>query len=259
MRKERRERKKKEVRMKMKKENSKALQANISKSECFGEMVLPLVVIMNSFGVVLMLYSGTGISAISSMTYALSEVLPGFSLGTWTYIFQGALVCSLMVLRKRFVPQYLLSFIVGFVFGIMVDVHKYWMESLPTSVSFRILYLVISYVIICTGVALSNRCKMPIIPTDLFPKELSEITGIPFSRIKMMFDLACVVVTMILTLSFLGGIRGLGIGTLLCATMTGKGVAVIGAWIDRHIEFITITDMHSHVNKRITRRKPRLA
>ena len=54
-----------------------------------GELVLPVIVVMNSFGVVLMLYSGTGISAISSMTYALSEVLPVFSLGTWTYIFQS--------------------------------------------------------------------------------------------------------------------------------------------------------------------------
>ena len=59
-----------------------------------GELVLPVIVVMNSFGVVLMLYSGTGISAVSSMTYALSEVLPVFSLGTWTYIFQSALVLS---------------------------------------------------------------------------------------------------------------------------------------------------------------------
>lgn len=91
-----------------------------------GELVLPVIVVMNSFGVVLMLYSGTGISAISSMTYALSEVLPVFSLGTWTYIFQSMLVLSLMILRKRFVPQYLLSFGVGFAFGLMMDVHKGW-------------------------------------------------------------------------------------------------------------------------------------
>lgn len=53
-----------------------------------GELALAVAVVINSFGVVLMLYSGAGISAISSVPYAFSEVLTFFSLGTWTYIFQ---------------------------------------------------------------------------------------------------------------------------------------------------------------------------
>ncbi len=62
-------------------------------------------------------WSGGGISAISSLPYALSLALPALSLGTWTYLFQGALVAGLMVLRRRFVPAYLFSFVVGFLFG----------------------------------------------------------------------------------------------------------------------------------------------
>ena len=50
-----------------------------------GELALLLAVLVNSFGVVLMLYSGAGISAISSVPYAFSEVWPFFTLGTWTY------------------------------------------------------------------------------------------------------------------------------------------------------------------------------
>ena len=76
-----------------------------------------IAVIINSLGVVLMLYSGAGISAISSMPFAFSEVLPSLTLGTWTYIFQGLLVLSLMIMRKHFVPSYLFSFVVGFIFG----------------------------------------------------------------------------------------------------------------------------------------------
>ena len=217
-----------------------------------GELVLPVIVVMNSFGVVLMLYSGTGISAVSSMT--LSEVLPVFSLGTWTYIFQSALVLSLMILRKKFVPQYLLSFGVGFTFGMMMDIHKEWMQVLPLAVPFRVFYFLASYLIICTGVALSNRCKMPIIPTDLFPKELSDITGAAFSRIKVSFDLICVVVTAVLTFVCLGGISGLGVGTLLSALTMGKVVGRLDGWLDRHVEFVTYQRNGSY-----RRRKLRLA
>lgn len=203
-----------------------------------GELVLPFIILMNSFGVVLMLYSGTGISAISSMTYALSEVLPVFSLGTWTYIFQSILIVILMLLRKKFMPRYLLSFGVGFAFGLMVDVHKDWIQLLPTAAAFRVIYFIASYLIICVGVALSNRCKMPIIPTDLFPKELSDITGKAFSSIKISFDILCVAVTAILTWVCLGGISGLGIGTFLSAFTMGKVIGKVGEWMDGHVEFV---------------------
>ena len=39
-----------------------------------GELALLLAILINSFGVVLMLYSGSGISAISSVPYAFSKV-----------------------------------------------------------------------------------------------------------------------------------------------------------------------------------------
>lgn len=209
------------------------------KKQVRGELVLPLIIVMNSFGVVLMLYSGTGISAISSMTYALSEVFPVFSLGTWTYIFQSTLIISLMVMRKRFVPQYLLSFGVGFAFGLMMDVHKGWIDILPAAIPFRVFYFAASYVILCFGIALSNRCKMPIIPTDLFPKELTDITGIPFSKIKVSFDMISVTVTALLTLVCLGGIKGLGVGTILSALTMGKVVGKMTDWLDLHAEFVT--------------------
>ncbi len=232
---------------------------NTNKTFLRGELVLPLIIIMNSFGVVLMLYSGTGISAISSMTYALSEVRPVFSLGTWTYIFQSALILILMALRKKFMPQYLLSFGVGFAFGLMVDVHKEWIQVLPTAVPFRAFYFVASYMIICMGVALSNRCKMPIIPTDLFPKELSDITGAAFSKIKVSFDIVCVATTAVLTFICLGGISGLGVGTLLSAFTMGKVIGKIGEWMDGHVEFVTYQRRGHSLHSRHSRHKLRLA
>ena len=59
-----------------------------------GELALAAAVLINSFGVVLMLYSGAGISAISSVPFAFSEVFTKISLGTWTYLLQGLLVLT---------------------------------------------------------------------------------------------------------------------------------------------------------------------
>lgn len=96
-----------------------------------GELALCIIAVLNSFAVYLMLYSGAGIPSISSVPYVISEVLPIWSLGTWTYIFQTSLVAVLMLLRRRFVPDYLLAFLVGFAFGEMMDVHALWINKLP--------------------------------------------------------------------------------------------------------------------------------
>ena len=99
-----------------------------------GELALMAAIVINSFSVVLMLYSGSGISAISSVPYAFSEVFKELSLGTWTYIFQGALVLSLMILRRKFVPSYLFSFVAGFAFSELLDVNELWIGILPQTI-----------------------------------------------------------------------------------------------------------------------------
>lgn len=204
-----------------------------------GELALLLVVIINSFGVVLMLHSGSGISAISSVPYAFSDVFPKVSLGTWTYIFQGLLVLTLMIMRKKFVAPYLFSFVVGFAFSEMLDVHELWIGLLPTTILDRILYFVISYLLLCIGIALSNRCGLPIIPTDLFPRELSDITKVKYSRIKVSFDVICLATTALMTGLILGHLDGLGIGTILAAFTMGKVIGLIGDWMDGHVRFVS--------------------
>lgn len=204
-----------------------------------GEAALIAAVIINSFGVVLMLYSGSGISAISSVPFAFSEVFPQLSLGTWTYLFQGALVLSLMLLQKHFVPQYLFSFVVGFAFGELLDIHNLWIYILPDTLWMRVIYFLISYLLISSGIALSNRCCLPIIPTDLFPRELAQITGIAYPRIKISFDVICLAITAAMTCIFLGRLDGLGIGTILAAFTMGKFVGMIGDCLDRRIQFVS--------------------
>lgn len=205
-----------------------------------GELALLAAVILNSFAVVLMLYSGAGISAISSVPYAFSDVFPQLSLGTWTYLFQGLLILSLMILRKRFVVEYLFSFVVGFVFSELMDLHELWISVLPTGLGWQIFYFLLSYFLIAVGIALSNRCDLPIIPTDLFPRELSDILEIGYPKVKIAFDVICLAVTAGLTFFYLGHLDGLGMGTILAAFTTGKAVGLVGEYLDKRVRFLSI-------------------
>lgn len=125
-------------------------------------------------------------------------------------------------------------------FGELLDVHEAWINLLPLTLPNRILYFAISYLLICIGIALSNRCGLPIIPTDLFPRELADITGAAYSNIKVSFDVICLAVTAGMTIFFLGHLDGLGIGTILAAFTMGKVIGAIGKWMDGRLRFVSV-------------------
>lgn len=80
---------------------------------------------------------------------------------------------------------------------------------------------------------------LPIVPTDLFPRELSQITGIAYPKIKISFDVICLAITAGMTIIFLGHLEGLGIGTVLAAFTMGKVIGLIGKELDKHFYFVS--------------------
>ena len=128
----------------------------------------------------------------------------------------------------------------------MLNVNEVWVNALPTTMTERVLYFVISYLMLCIGIALSNRCGLPIIPTDLFPRELSDITKVRYSKIKISFDVICLAITALMTGLLLGHLDGLGVGTILAAFTMGKTIGWIGEWMDQHVRFESfMTRKHS--------------
>lgn len=138
---------------------------------------------------------------------------------------------------KKICVNYLFSFAVGFVFSEFLDLHELWIGILPTGLEWQVLYFVISYLLLCIGIAISNRCGLPIVPTDLFPRELAQITKVSYPKIKIGFDVICLVITACLTAVFLGHLEGLGIGTILAAFTMGKGVGIAGDLLDKKVSF----------------------
>ena len=202
------------------------------------EAALCGVVLVNSMGVALITHSGLGISAISSVPYALTCIVPAISQGTWTICFQLVLILTLMVLQKRLVPSYFVSILVGCAFSFCLDCHELWVSALPNGILANAVCFFIGYLCICCGVAVSNLCRLPIIPTDMFPREFSLLTGISYSRVKTTFDVICLLATAVLTLVFLGSIRGLGIGTVISALTMGRVIHAITEEISHRVRFV---------------------
>lgn len=191
-----------------------------------GELCLFIAVIINSFGVALMAKSNFGISTISSVPYVFSHLFSNLSFGTFNYLFQTLLVATLMLLNRKINFGYAFSFLMGIAFGKMLDVHALWLQYLPDLFAFHVLYFLISFVILTIGICLSNNSLLPIIPTDVFPRDLASILHKPYKYVKTTFDLSCLCTTLILSICLIHQLVGIGVGTVICAITTGKAVSI---------------------------------
>lgn len=106
--------------------------------------------------------------------------------------------------------------------------------------AFRMLYFAVSYFLLCFGLALANRCKFPIVPTDLFSREVVDIIHVPYPKVKITFDVSCLLTTAGITWFCLGQVCGLGIGTVAAALTMGKTIGMIGNVVDRRVEFVSV-------------------
>ena len=131
-----------------------------------------------------------------------------------------------MILKKAFCFEYIFSFVVGIGFGKMIDVHDAWLAIFAKYNGVKCTVFCTWILIIGFGIALANRCMLPIIPTDTFPRDMSEILNKPYKYVKTTFDLCCLTTTLVLSIGILHGLHGVGVGTVLCAFITGKTVSM---------------------------------
>ena len=172
-------------------------------------LALSLGIFFDALGVALVTKSDFGISAVSSVAYTLSSVFPAMTFGMWSYTYQFGLFVLMCLLVKRCSAGYVMSFMIGVVFGYTLDVCRLLVAPLITGVAF----LMIS--------------NLPIMPQDLFTREISAHFSLPFKVVKTVFDLSCVSLSLAVAFLALGRIAGVGAGTLVSALITGKCVDAV--------------------------------
>ncbi|MGL5695017.1 MAG: DUF6198 family protein [Peptostreptococcaceae bacterium] len=203
-----------------------------------GELALILGLVFNSFSNTLMVKSGMGISAISSVPYSLSLIFDKVTLGTWNYIFQGTLIVILLLITKKFKIEYITCFFLGVIFGNMMDFFDVMIiQKLPVNMFLSVLYFLVSFILVSVGISFLLKCTMPVLPIDTFTRDLTEYLDVPYQKVKTIFDLSCLGTTIILTLLFLKGFKGIGVGTVVCAIITGKVVSRINKFMDEKFYF----------------------
>ena len=175
--------------------------------------------------------SNLGISPVSSIPKVLSTKFPDFSLGNMVLIVYCVLVLAqIIVLRKKFKPVNILGVPVALIFGMMVDLvgikeyrltigglidlgierkFKGLLMALPTPTNyiFKLIYLLVSIVVIGIGVYIYLKPNLVPMPAEGLAGAISTVSNKPFGNCKTFVDVGLILTALILQLILLGGLK----------------------------------------------------
>lgn len=196
-------------------------------------------IIVVSLGIVCCKKSGLGISPISCIPYVLELATP-LSFGTMTMLFHLANTLIQYILeRKLWNVKIFLQVPVAVLFGVVIDA---WQSILVVDTSklwLQLLALVCSVFFTALGMILMIHMQLVQNPPDGTVRRVSAMLGVEMGRIKIIYDICCVVISLALSFLLLGKLKGFGIATIVSALFVGKTLTWLGGlgrWLDKRLD-----------------------
>lgn len=176
--------------------------------------------------------AGLGTSPISSMANVLSLIFIPITIGTLQFFYNALMVVGQIVLNKSWrKPVEWFQMIMVFFFAAFVDLNVYLLQGLYIpDYLWQWIWTALSIVLLGLGVALELRANVVIMPGEGIVVSIAQVTGVPFSKCKVAFDVANVLAAAVISLVAFSALVGVREGTIATALFTGVAVSVF-KWI----------------------------
>lgn len=181
----------------------------------------------SALGVAFTKHAELGVSPISSVANVLSCKYDFFSIGVWLIIWNCILILGqILILRKNFQLIQLLQIPLSFLFGYFTDIGMNIVSVIPIdSYYMKILIALAGIIILGFGISLSVIANVILNSGEAFVKAVSDTTHKQFGNIKILFDVVCVIIAILLSLLLFDfRIVGTREGTVITALLTGTVV-----------------------------------
>ena len=179
------------------------IEKTTKKPQRLGEAYWLLGMVFVSLGVAICSKADLGVSMIAAPPFILQEVVsrywPACTVGTMEYIFQGLLLIVLCIAVQRAEIKYLFSFLVAFLYGLLLDLWLLIFGRTPfDAIWLRWVMLLVGDCITAFGVACFFRTYLPLQVYELFVAEVADRYRFPVAKTKLVYDLSSLALSVIL-------------------------------------------------------------
>ncbi len=187
-----------------------------------------------AFGIAFSIKAALGTSPISSVPY-VAAVISRLSVGTTTILINSIFILlQILILRKRYDWFQLLQFPAVILFGLMIDLAEYIISPIVFSGYMEQWMLcAVGILLLAFGVSLEVMANLILTPGEGLVITFCKVLPIKFGNMKVIFDTSLALLSVLLSLIFLGHLDGVREGTIISALLVGQIAKQVGKWMKK--------------------------
>ena len=202
------------------------------------EIAYILALILLPFGTMLITKADFGVSVVVAPAYICSLKFEFLTFGRAEYMIQGLLLIVFCFVMKKVRWQWLFSFVTALLYGMSLDLFLFMFKHFTPDVLWqRMLCFAIGLVIAAFGIAFFLKAYFPPEVYELFVKGISDKYQFDFSKVKIVYDISSLTISLILSFLFFKTLKGIGIGTIISAFCNGILIGFATKVIERFMVF----------------------
>ncbi|MBR5472848.1 MAG: hypothetical protein IKU82_02545 [Clostridia bacterium] len=229
----------------------------MKKIKIYSELVYIFAQLGLTLSVAIMAAADFGVSMIVAPAYILSEKINIINIGAfsheltfgeWSYITQGVLFIAFCIAMKKVKLTYFVSFLTCVIYGYILDM---WQKIIPIlnpdivpagsmDLWIRVVMFIVGEVFTAFSVMLFFKSYIYPQVVDLFVKGIAQKYNINQNKFKKLFDMGCLIVSVILTLALFKTFVGVELGTIIIALVNGVLIGFFSKLYDKYVETIPL-------------------
>lgn len=189
-----------------------------------------------SLGVAFSTKAGLGTSPVASVPYSISLMSGLLTFGGWLNLLSVLqITVQVILLGRRAKPvEIVIQTLLAFVYGYLTDFSCGLIAGLKVgSYPMQLVFMLISCIVLAFGIWLQLKGGVAMLPGEAMNRAISTRTGRRYETVKVFFDVFYIVVSAVLGIVFLGGLKGVREGSIIAAVAIGNLIRFYNRCLNR--------------------------
>lgn len=178
-----------------------------------------------AMGVALSTKASLGTSPVASVPYSVSLMSGRFTFGGWLNLWSVIqITVQVLLLRRKCKPvEIVIQTILAFVYGYLTNFACYLIRGLDVQgYIFQFACMLLGCLVLGLGIWVQLKGNVAMLPGEAMNRAISTVTGKKYENIKIFFDVVYIMVSALLGICFLGGLKGVREGSIIAAVLIGN-------------------------------------
>jgi len=178
-----------------------------------------------SVGVAFSTKAGLGTSPVASVPYSVSLLSSALSFGGWLNLWSVLQISVQIVLLRKYCNfvEIAIQTVLAFVYGYLTNFSCWLLRDVnPSNYIGQFSLMIAGCFVLGFGIWIQFKGNVAMLPGEAMNRAIAKVSGKKYENIKILFDVLYIVISVVIGVCFLGGLKGVREGSIIAALLIGN-------------------------------------